>query len=203
MTVPPEFPKKPDAGTGKQRESNQVKPLLRMLPESWLSRPSHTRLGRWLRNTVLVWFGPVNRTGCPVVNVVIALSDHPLARRPCPYGISQTRLPTARFRVSKVAGPLSHARQSAIWARGNRLDSHASDSVLPNVYSKCRLSPRLVCRAYRAMSCSEEVLPALVAQYTTPYFGQGLAFVAQNRLLLGRHCERSVRTGNRCPLDPK
>jgi hypothetical protein len=58
------------------------------------------------------------------------------------------------LRMSKVAGPLSHARQWAICARGSRLDSHASDSVFPNVYAKRRLSPRFVRLTYRARSAS-------------------------------------------------
>src|SRR5579883_903563 len=128
--------------------------------------------------------------GWPVANVVTALIVQPVAIRPRPIEGAQTRLPTARLLTSKVAGPLSHARQSAICARGRRLDSQASDRVFASVYSKWKLKPPLPRCAYRAISISEDALPALVAQYTTPYRGHGFVAAPQNRSDRARHCER-------------
>jgi hypothetical protein len=53
-TVGPLTPKKPTAGTRKHSVSNQRNPFFRMLPESWLLRPSQTRLGRELRRVLPV-----------------------------------------------------------------------------------------------------------------------------------------------------
>ena len=64
-----------------------------------------------------VWFGPLSATGCPVENVVIAVTVQPAStiaaqlreRLPRPKGNSHTALATARCVTSKFVGPLEHS----------------------------------------------------------------------------------------------